>query len=234
MSDKHPSFLFYSESFYFGTATMSFEDKGKYIHLLCAMHQKGRLSEDTITFLVGQVSPALRSKFKTDESGMWYNERLEKEIESRKGLIEPKKTKPKAEPKVSDTYKQVFNNCKSFYFSWYRKRFGISADFDGSDAKALKDIIKYLHIHEAGPENVLKNWTSLLDSFDKWDKFHQGQTRLRQINSNKSNIINLLKNGTGKTTGRIEPSAESMFNKLQKVNAANNVNSGTGGKDPGQ
>lgn len=111
---KDPAYLFYSQDFYTGVATMNFEDRGKYITLLCLMHQQGRMTEETIRFVVGSVSVILKSKFKVDENGFWYNERLEKEIEKRKNFIEsrasngklggrPKKeekplAKPNAEP----------------------------------------------------------------------------------------------------------------------------------------
>lgn len=80
---KDPAFLFYSQDFFLGSATMTFEDKGKYIHILCLMHQQGRLDEETIRFSVGNVSVKLKSKFRIDENGFWFNERLESETEKR-------------------------------------------------------------------------------------------------------------------------------------------------------
>lgn len=106
---KDPAFLFYSQDFHTGTATMSFEDRGKYITILCVMHQQGRMKEETICFLVGSVSDMLRLKFKVDENGFWYNERLESEARKRSEFTEsrringlhggrPKKSKASAEP----------------------------------------------------------------------------------------------------------------------------------------
>lgn len=88
---KDPAFLFYSSSFLVGTMTMSFEDKGKYITILSYMHENGRLSEETIRLLVGSVSDTLRLKFLQDETGAWYNERLEIEIEKRQKFNESRK-----------------------------------------------------------------------------------------------------------------------------------------------
>jgi uncharacterized protein YdaU (DUF1376 family) len=85
---KDPAFLFYSQDFIVGTLAMSFEDRGKYITILCMMHQTGRLSEETISLLVGSVSVNLKSKFSIDENGFYFNERLEKEIEKRKKFTE--------------------------------------------------------------------------------------------------------------------------------------------------
>ena len=41
---KDPAVLFYTQDFLVGTMTMSYEQKGKYITLLCLQHQKGKLT----------------------------------------------------------------------------------------------------------------------------------------------------------------------------------------------
>lgn len=81
---KDPAFLFYSNDFLTGTYLLSFDDRGKYITLLCLMHQQGRLSEQSIISSLGSISENLKAKFKIDENGFWYNERLEEEIDKRK------------------------------------------------------------------------------------------------------------------------------------------------------
>lgn len=76
---KDPAVLFYTSDFITGTMAMNFEDKGKYITLLCMQHQHGRIPEETIRFIVGSVSDNLKVKFRIDENGKWYNERMEEE-----------------------------------------------------------------------------------------------------------------------------------------------------------
>lgn len=88
---KDPAFLFYANDFLSGTLTMSHEDRGKYILLLCIMHQQGRLSDETIRLLVGSPSVMLTSKFKKDENGLWFNERLEIEIEKRGRFVDSRR-----------------------------------------------------------------------------------------------------------------------------------------------
>jgi len=88
---KDPAFLFYSSDFIVGTMTMTMEDRGKYITILCLMHQQGRLLEETISLLVGSVSVNLKSKFGIDENGFWFNQRLEDEIEKRSNFIESRR-----------------------------------------------------------------------------------------------------------------------------------------------
>lgn len=55
------------------------------------MHQQGRLSEETIRLLLGSVSAGLKSKFEIDAAGMWYNERLEKEVSKRADYVESRR-----------------------------------------------------------------------------------------------------------------------------------------------
>lgn len=106
---KDPAFLFYSQDFIVGVQTMNFEERGKYISILCQMHQQGRLSEETISFLVGSVSVNLKAKFRIDPNGLWFNERLEEETRKRNEFTEsrringkmggrPKITKPSGKP----------------------------------------------------------------------------------------------------------------------------------------
>jgi uncharacterized protein YdaU (DUF1376 family) len=85
---KDPAFLFYPSDFLVGTLTMPFEDRGKYITLLAYMHQKGRVNKEELEKVTGAISDDLKSKFKTDENGLWYNERMEEEIEKRRRFIE--------------------------------------------------------------------------------------------------------------------------------------------------
>ena len=88
---KDPAFLFYSESFLLGCLIMPFEDRGKYITLLCYQHQNGHLTEETIRLLVGNFSDILKSKFKIDENGLYFNERLDIEIEKRKVFVDSRR-----------------------------------------------------------------------------------------------------------------------------------------------
>ena len=107
---KDPAFLFYPSDFLTGTMAMPFEERGKYITLLCFQHQSGRMTEETIRFLVGSFSDMLRLKFSRDENGLFYNHRLEEEIKKRSDFIESRRnngrlggrpkneTKPLAKP----------------------------------------------------------------------------------------------------------------------------------------
>lgn len=80
---KDPAFLFYSSDFLTGVADLTMEERGQYITLLCLQHQKGRLSGKAVALAAASVSEDVLSKFKKDENGLYYSERLEIEIEKR-------------------------------------------------------------------------------------------------------------------------------------------------------
>ena len=88
---KDPAYLFYSSDFLTGCASLTMEERGQYITLLCLEHQLGRLSEKTIRLSVGSVSVDVLEKFKQDENGLLYNERLEIEIEKRSNFIDTRR-----------------------------------------------------------------------------------------------------------------------------------------------
>ena len=92
---KDPAFMFYSQDFIVGTLAMPFEERGRYITLMCYQHQTGHISEETIRLLVGSFSDMLRLKFKQDENGLFFNERLDEEIEKRVKFRESRETNGK-------------------------------------------------------------------------------------------------------------------------------------------
>ena len=113
--NKDPAIIFYTSDFMVGSSNLTMEERGQYITLLCLQHQLGHLSKKTIDLNISNVSKDVLKKFKVDDEGNYYNERLEYEIEKRSKFIEhqrengkkggrpknPNKTqiKPKDKPK---------------------------------------------------------------------------------------------------------------------------------------
>jgi hypothetical protein len=79
---KDPAFLFYTSDFLTGTLTMTDEQVGKYIRLLCLQHQKGALSEKDMLFICKSYDEDIFCKFVKSESG-YFNQRLKDESEKR-------------------------------------------------------------------------------------------------------------------------------------------------------
>lgn len=101
---KDPAFLFYSTDFFMGTIELSDEQAGQYIRLMCLQHQKGHLSEAAMRSVMrGTLDPAIMEKFKQDENGMYYNERLENEISKRRRYAKSRAENRKAGKDTPDT-----------------------------------------------------------------------------------------------------------------------------------
>jgi uncharacterized protein YdaU (DUF1376 family) len=81
---KDQAFLFYSSDFLAGTQDLTMEERGQYITLLCLQHQKGHLTEKMIRLCCGNATADVMAKFRHDENGLFFNERLEEEIGKRK------------------------------------------------------------------------------------------------------------------------------------------------------
>ena len=92
---KDPAFLFYSSDFLSGVMDLDMLERGQYITLLCAQHQKGHLSEKTIRLLVGSCSVSVLEKFETDSEGNFFNKRLDEEIAKRIKFTESRKNNGK-------------------------------------------------------------------------------------------------------------------------------------------
>lgn len=84
-----PAVLLYFEDFLVGTNDLTDEEVGQYIRLLCLQNSKGHLSMDIITRTVPNVGDYVLSKFRRDDAGLYYNERMEYEIYRR---VKRKKT----------------------------------------------------------------------------------------------------------------------------------------------
>ena len=60
---KDPALLFYTGDFLVGTITMNYEQRGKYITLLCLQHQQGFLTEDDLKEHLEDTDLKVFSKF---------------------------------------------------------------------------------------------------------------------------------------------------------------------------
>lgn len=115
---KDPAFLFYSSDFLSGTMLMSDEEIGQYIKLLCLQHQKGHLKEKDMLNICKTKNEEIFSKFKKDEDGNFYNERLEEEVTRRKKYSESRRNNRKKkdlEEEQKETYEEDIKNiCNSY------------------------------------------------------------------------------------------------------------------------
>jgi hypothetical protein len=100
---KDPAVLFYTSDFLSGTFTMTNEQVGMYIRLLCLQHQKGKLTEKDMLSICKAYDADIWCKFKI-EDGLFYNERMYNETIRRQKFTESRRNNAKS-PKNDNTSK---------------------------------------------------------------------------------------------------------------------------------
>ena len=88
---KDPAILFYTSDFLTGTMTMTDEEVGQYIRLLCLQHQKGTLTEKDMLFICRTYVECVFNKFEKDEENRYFNKRLREESIKRKNYSESRR-----------------------------------------------------------------------------------------------------------------------------------------------
>lgn len=87
---QDPAYRLYTADFLVRTQSMTDEQVGKYIRLLCYQHQNGHLTkEDLLSFCKGEDNLVF-SKFVKDEKGYYFNEEMENEVLRRAIVSESK------------------------------------------------------------------------------------------------------------------------------------------------
>ena len=92
---KDPAVLFYTSDFLSGTFTMTNEQVGKYIRLLCLQHQKGKLTEKDMLSICKAYDFEIWDKFIKD-GDTFYNERMYNETIRRQKFSESRRNNAKS------------------------------------------------------------------------------------------------------------------------------------------
>ena len=116
---KDPAFLFYPGDYLGGTMGFTLEMHGAYLLALLLQFNIGPFSEDKIKNIVGDTWHSISSKFK-EKKGLYYNDRLNDEIERRLAYSESRRknvskrynkgNKPLSDKKISDLHMKVHKN----------------------------------------------------------------------------------------------------------------------------
>lgn len=92
---KDPAFLFYPNDWLGGTMLFSRLHKGAYMDVLMAQFNHGHMALEDIETLLGddfnKVWAKLKTKLNQDENGLYYNDRLDQEINKRKAYTESRR-----------------------------------------------------------------------------------------------------------------------------------------------
>ena len=141
---KDPAFLFYSSDFLTGTFTLTNEQVGKYIRLLCLQHQKETLTEKDMLNICISYDEDIFKKFKFQD-GVYYNERLREESNKRKNYSESRKNNRKKKDMkiISKTYDSHMENENENVIENENKIIVTGKKFKSSDFNGLPE--QYLH-----------------------------------------------------------------------------------------
>ena len=105
---KDPAVLFYTSDFLSSTITMTMEQKGKYITLLCIQHQQSFLTEEDLDTLLTEKDKRVRDKFIKQSDGTYVNLKLKSESERRKAYTESRRNnRSKIKNNLSETYDKL-------------------------------------------------------------------------------------------------------------------------------
>lgn len=183
---------------------------------------------------VGQIKRILKSlinqgvliegnynKLKYDRT-KWYAFKNEKAFIITEQSIEQKRTKHLSkttngiaqsgqaipDDKPSFNKNIYYQKMLSIYNDFCLKQFDAPCKINGLEGKALKQIINYLikvSQNKGMPDNnCVSSFEYILSNWQKLDDFTKNQIKLSQINSNLTNIINQLKNGTKKESSNLK------------------------------
>lgn len=165
---KDPAFLFYSDNFLSGTMFFTDEQIGKYIRLLCAQHLTGHLKENHMIFICKSYDKDIWDKFKKDDDGLYYNERLEEEIMKRRKYSESRSNNKKGKVKTCDKNEKSYD----FHMGNGNGNENINNSLGGmgeiSSKKKTKNQPEALQFPFTGPE-FLEAWNKLI-TLPKWKK----------------------------------------------------------------
>jgi len=108
---KDPAVLFYTSDFLTGTMTMTNDQVGMYIRLLCLQHQKNFLSEKDMLSICKSYDEDVFSKFEKNDQG-YYNERMQIEYDRRKKYSESRSNNRKKKDMliISKSYENHMEN----------------------------------------------------------------------------------------------------------------------------
>lgn len=112
---KDPAVLLYTQDFLVGTLSMTDEQRGKYIYLLCLQHQKGKLTLSDLKTKLTDEDIQVAERFPLQADGYYYNQRMYDEAIKRKNYTESRRNNRKKKDinVISKTYVNRMENANA-------------------------------------------------------------------------------------------------------------------------
>ena len=177
---KDPAILFYTSDFISGTLTMTDEQRGQYIMLLCLQHQKGFLTEKDMIKICKSYDEDIWCKF-TEDKGKYYNNRMREEIDKRKKYSESRSQNRKG--KIKDK-KHMKNICKSYDKHMENVNENINKDNTIPEYKEFKEY--------ALTKKQSLDLDSLKLKYDSWKENNWRDGNNKKIVNWKSKLLNTI------------------------------------------
>jgi hypothetical protein len=164
---KDPAVLFYTSDFLSGTITMDYEERGKYITLLCIQHQKGYLTEKDLKLILQDSDIEIFNKFKLAEDGYYYNIKMKECAAARKAYSESRSNNRKGKTKDKD----MINISKSY--EKHMKHISTSYDKHMETGNENEDLNKDLTVNKnrsGNTRNIIDKALDVLIDYNSEDK----------------------------------------------------------------
>lgn len=194
---KDPAVLFYTSDFISGTITMTHEERGIYILLLCLQHQQGKLTEREIEKY--KEFPEVIFKFKKLSDGFYYNIRMKEQTETRKKYSESRRNNRKGKSKDSNIISKSYDNHMINISTSYVKHMenenenvNINDNINGNEANILDKLLdKLLDITTFKTAmNEIKEYGGIEKVFDKLEYDDSVKNNWRRMINERKMILN--------------------------------------------
>jgi hypothetical protein len=176
---KDPAVLFYTSDFLSGTFTMDYEQKGKYITLLCIQHQKGFLTEKDLRAVLEDTDVEVFDKFNLADDGLYYNIKMKECAEKRKAYSESRRNNRKAKlnnisetndnhmSNLSKSYEKHMLNTSTSYVNHMENENETVNDNINTDVNAYTEVV----YTEQMKKNIIEKFAERIDSRFKLNSF---------------------------------------------------------------
>lgn len=209
---KDPAILFYTSDFLSGTFTLTDEQIGRYIKLLCLQHQKGFLTEKDMLNICKSYDEDIYLKF-VNENGKFYNKRMREEIEKRIKYSESRRNN-----RINkDSSKKDMNNiCKSYVEHMENENENINEDIinNKSYIKLFEKVNLEFKLNNEF-ENLILTWLKYKSEKNQSYKETGLKTLIKGLLKDSNNNIELARD-------MIENSMKNNYAGIFKVNAKQN------------
>lgn len=190
---KDPAVLFYTSDFLSGTITMNYEQRGKYITLLCIQHQQSFLTDEDFESILTENDKRVKDKFEKQSDGTYVNIKLKTESERRKSYTESRRNNRKGK-NLSTSYVQLMETVTGT----------VTETGTGNDTDTITDTVitsnminrlvdKFINISD---RFRFQSFLHEVKDYGGWDKFlelySKGDTSVKK---NFTNQLNQYNNG---------------------------------------